>query len=143
MNGYDNIFNIQPEKLSIKKFSKDKFIEKLNKTQLFSNISKDNQDHINILAKFKYKKEFLDIKKINEENTCLCISNVNKINNNNKNIFIYKDEIIYNLIESNNLTNNIYDPKKIIIPKNYTEVILFGFKKDIQFLGIKRERDSL
>ena len=140
LNGYDNIFNIQPEKISIKKFSKYNFIEKLNKTQLFSNINEDNQNHINIIAKFKYKEEFLDIKKINEENTCLCISHVTK--KNNKNIFIYKDEIIYNLIEMENSTNTIYDHKKIIIPKRNTEIILFNFKKDIQFLGIKRERDS-
>ena len=141
LNGYDNIFNIQPEKLSIKKFCKYNFIEKLKKTQLFSNISEDNEDHINIIAKFKYKREFLDIKKINEENTCLCISHETK--KENKNIFIYKDEIIYNLIEMKNSINMIYDPKKIIIPKRNTDIILFNFKKDIQFLGIKRERDSL
>ena len=141
LNGFDNIFNIQPEKLSIKKFSKYNFIEKLKKTQLFSNINEDNQADINIIAKFKFKPEFLDIKKINEENTCLCISHETK--KINKNIFIYKDESIYNLIDVKNSTNMIYDPKKIIIPKRKTEIILFNFKKDIQFLGIKRERDSL
>ena len=141
LNGFDNIFKFQPEKISIKKFNKNNFIEKLKKTQLFSNISEDNQDHINIIAKFKYKEEFLDIKKINEENTCLCILHETK--KINKNIFIYKDESIYNLIEMKNSTNMIYDPKKITMPKRNTEIILFNFKKDIQFLGIKRERDSL
>ena len=41
-----------------------------------------------------------------------------------------------------NSTNIMYAPKKIIITKRNTEIILFNFKKDIRFLGIKRERGS-
>ena len=141
VNGLEDIFNLNPEKMSIKKYKKDNLLEKLNKTNLFNTINEKNKEFINIIAKFKYDKKFLHIEKIKEENICLCISH--KDEDRETNIFKYKDNSIYNSIKGKNSTNKVYDPESINIPKKNTEIILFDFEKDIKFLGMKRKGDSL
>ena len=60
--------------MSIKNYKKEKLIEKLNKTELFSGLEKqENKNSLNIVGKFEYKKEFLNIKEIEEENYFMCI----------------------------------------------------------------------
>ena len=140
----NNIFSLYPKKLSIKYVNKNNFISLLNKTNIFSNIEDTNS--INIIGKFSYDKNFLDIKEIEEDNFCLFISSKNKFEKKSLNIFKYKNETIFNEINGDN--SNIlpyqdnYEFIKNTMKKKNTEILLFSLEKNIKFIGNKRKRSS-
>ena len=55
INKLESIFEINQKKISIKNAAKNKFIEKLNKTNLFDNIDEGKKNSLNIIGKFNYK----------------------------------------------------------------------------------------
>ena len=114
--------------------AKNKFIEKLNKTNLFDNIDEGKKNSLNIIGKFNYKQKFLEIK---EDNFCLCFLNKKE----NSSIFKYKDQTIYNEIKGEISKNCNLKSKGKKFKKNI-DVILFSFEDDIKFLGLKRKRNS-
>ena len=139
----DDIFELKPKKLSIKYYKKDKFIEKLNETELFSELEKDDNS-LNIVAKFDYQKEFLNIKNIREDNYFMYINGEKGEKKSGKKakekkrmeIIKYKNETIVNEISNKKrISYNNYDFK---ITKKNTEVVLFKLD-DRKFLGQKRK----
>ena len=135
----NNIFSLKPIKKSIKYVNKDNFISELNKTKLFKDI---NKNCLNILGKFEYNKNLLDIKKIEEDKLCLCISEKKKDTNESLNIFKYKNESIVCEVDGENVKNYIYKDNNVKIKKSNAQIILFSVEKNSNFLGLKRERNS-
>ena len=138
----ENIFGLKPIKFSIKNFQKDKFIEKLKETKLFSGLEKkDNENSLNIVGKLGYKKEFLSIKEIEEDNYFMYISGRKRRENKKIEILKYKNETIINEIlrEKRILCEN---NNNLDINKKDSEVILFSLEEKITFLGIKRKINS-
>ena len=136
-----SIIKFNPTKISIKQFKKDKFIDKLNETKLFSGLEKkENQNSLTILGKFDFKNEFLKIEEIEEDNLFLYISGKKKNEDKSLEILKYKNETIVNEIKG----------EKRIVPKNNdlnitkknSEIILFNIGDKITFLGNKRKRNS-
>lgn len=136
INKLSNIFSFESKKISTKYFDKNNFISDLNKIQLFEDIKDKNS--LNIIGKFKYNKNFLDIKEITQENYCLCISNINK-EKKNLNIIKYKNETFENEINCEKSKTNVKNPESKNNRKS-PEIILFSFDKTIKFIGNKRKR---
>ena len=137
----ENIFSLKPTKNSIKYVKKEKIIKILNKSNLFTKIDDKNEKSLNIIGKFKYKEEFLNIDNIVEDNFCLFISHKHRKKNKSSNIFKYKNKSIYNKIDGKKIINEDYSDKEIKMPKRNTNIILLNFEKDIKFLNIKRKRN--
>ena len=134
------IFTIKPKKISIKQIKKDIFIEKLNATKLFSGFKNDkNNSSLNLLGKFDYKSEFLDIERIKEDNYFIYISGKTKENKNFE-ILKHKDDTIQNEIIKKKRV--LYEGDNINLTKKKSEVILFNIGKEITFLGKKRKKKS-
>jgi len=136
-----SIIELKPKKISIKQFQKDKFIDKLNETKLFPGLEKkENQNSLNIVGKFNFQKEFLNIKELEDDNYFLYISGKKRNENKSLEIIKYKNETI---------VNGIMSEKRIIpkindlnITKRNSEIILFSLGDKITFLGNKRKRNS-
>ena len=138
----DNFFELCPKKLSIKYIKKDEFIKKLNDTNLFSGLEKDeNKKSLNIVGNFIFNKQLLNIKEINADNYFIYIFG-KKFKEKEKNLEIlkYKKETIANEVSDGKRI--LYNDNNLNINKNKSEVILFHLEEKIKFIGNKRERNS-
>jgi hypothetical protein len=69
------IYTQSPKKISMKKFNKVYFVEKLKNTKLFSRLDKnESMNSLNVVGKFDYKNELLNIREVEEENYFIYIS---------------------------------------------------------------------
>ena len=134
----ENIFSLKPKKISIKFFNKNNFINLLNKTNFFENNITENS--LNIIAKFEYKKDLLNIKTIDEDNYYLYILRENKGEKKTYNIIKHKNETFALEIDENGSKNIFCENNNIKINKNNGQVILFNLNKNINFIGLKRKR---
>ena len=93
----EKIYKTKSKKISLKYFNKDDFINKIDETQLFSKLEKnDNENSLNIVGKFKYTNELLDINEIEEDDYFLYISGKITNKDNKLEILKYKKEEIIN-----------------------------------------------
>ena len=136
-----NIIKFKPKKISIKQFKKDIFIDKLNETKLFSGLEKnENENSLNVVGKFMFQKEFLNIEEIEEDNFFLYISGKKKNENKSLEILKFKNETIVNeIIDKKRI---IYKNNDLNIHKRNSEIILFSLGDKITFLGNKKKRNS-
>jgi len=138
----DNVFELCPNKLSIKNIKKNEFIKKLNDTKFFSGLENDeNKKSLDIVGKFDYNNQLLNIEEINADNYCIYISG-KKYNEKNKNLEIvkYKKETKANEISEGGRI--LCKDNNLNINKKKSEVILFHLEGKIKFIGNKRERNS-
>ena len=135
----ENIFKFKPKKLSLKYYKKENFIKKLNETELFSDLEND-ANSLNIVAKFDYQKEFLNIENIKEDNYFIYINGKEKKDIKRLEIIKYKNETIVNEISQNKrISCENYNVK---INKKESEVILFKLNDEKKFLGKKRKQNT-
>ena len=139
----NNIFSFNPKKNSIKLCKKENFITKLNKTDLF-NI--DNTNSMNIIGKFDYNENFLNIEEIKKENYGIYISGKRKKGKKGKgkkeqNIEIIKfgDLTISQEVKENDDRIEIEKNETISLQKKGAEVILFSLEDKKKFIGKKRK----
>ena len=137
------IYTQIPKKISMKRFKKEDFIKKLKNSNLFSGLDIDeNKNSLNVVGKFDYKNEFLNIGEVEEENYFIYISGNKK--DKKYEILKYGQETLVREINENKwISYNENEDNKITLNKNNSEILLFNIGKEITFLGKKRKIEPI
>ena len=134
------IYTQSPKKISMKRFKKENFIKKLKDTKLFSGLDKnENKNSLNVVGKFEYQNEFLNIGEVEEENYFIYISGNTK-DDKKFEIFKYGQEtLVKEIKETDWISCKENKDNKITLNKKNSEILLFNIGKEITFLGKKRK----
>ena len=137
------IYTQSPKKISMKKFNKVYFVEKLKNTKLFSRLDKnENMNSLNVVGKFDYKNELLNIREVEEENYFIYISG--EKNKKTFEILKYGQETLVKEIKETDWNSyKEIEYNKITLNKKKSEILLFNIGKEITFLGKKRKIEPI
>ena len=137
------IYTKSPKKISMKRFKKENFIQKLKNTNLFSGLDiNENMNSLNVVGKFDYKNELLNIGEIEEENYFIYISG----NKKDKQYEILKhgqETLVKEIKEKDWISYKKNEDNEITLNKNNSEILLFNIGKEITFLGKKRKIEPI
>ena len=138
------IYSQKPKKISMNRFNKENFIQKLKDTKLFSGLDKDeNKNSLNVVGKFDYQNKFLKIGEVEEENYFIYISGSTK-DDKKYEILKYGQETLVKEIKENHwISYKENEDNKITLNKNNSEILLFNIGKEITFLGKKRKKEPI
>ena len=137
------IYTQSPKKISMKKFNKVYFVEKLKNTKLFSRLDKnESMNSLNVVGKFDYKNELLNIREVEEENYFIYISG----EKNKKTFEILKygqETLVKEIKETDWKSYKEIEYNEITLNKKKSEILLFNIGKEITFLGKKRKKEPI
>ena len=137
------IYTQSPKKISMKKFNKVYFVEKLKNTKLFSRLDKnESMNSLNVVGKFDYKNELLNIREVEEENYFIYISG----EKNKKTFEILKygqETLVKEIKETDWKSYKEIEYNEITLNKKKSEILLFNIGKEITFLGKKRKIEPI
>ena len=113
------IYSQKPKKISMNRFNKENFIQKLKDTKLFSGLDKDeNKNSLNVVGKFDYQNKFLKIGEVEEENYFIYISGSTK-DDKKYEILKYGQETLVKEIKENHwISYKENEDNKITLNKN-------------------------
>ena len=138
------IYSQKPKKISMNRFNKENFIQKLKDTKLFSGLDKDkNKNSLNVVGKFDYQNKFLKIGEVEEENYFIYISGSTKDDKKNEILKYGQETLVKEIKENHWISYKENEDNKITLNKNNSEILLFNIGKEITFLGKKRKKEPI